>query len=137
MPLAPAPRRGHDRRIDPSLAPGEPTSSVGHQPHGRPLGACAQWPCKGVVCGLSSLFAFAAGLPVIRSGVLPRSLGRVLILVGILLFLQGFGLGGVIATFGLARDLIGSVLLLVVVLVSSVILLTRKNAIPNTAVRIK
>lgn len=68
---------------------------------------------------------------------LTRSLGRVLILVGILLFLQGFGLGGVIATFGLARDLIGFVLLLVVVLVSSVTLLTRKNAIPNTAVRIK
>jgi hypothetical protein len=70
-----------------------------------------------------SLFAFAAGLLVIRSAILPRWLGRVLILVGILLFLQGFGLGGVIATFGLVLDLIGFVLLLLVVLVSSVILL--------------
>jgi hypothetical protein len=81
-----------------------------------------------------SLFAFAAGLLVIRSGALPRWLGRVLMLVGILLFLQGFGLGGVIATFGLVLDLIGFVLLLVVVLVSSVILLTRENPIPNTDV---
>jgi hypothetical protein len=84
-----------------------------------------------------SLFALAAGLLVIRSAVLPRWLGRALILVGILLFLQGFGLGGVIATFGLILDLIGFVLLLVVVLVSSVILLTRGNAIPNAAARIE
>ncbi len=83
-----------------------------------------------------SLFALAAGLLVIRSGVLPRWLGQVLVLVGMLLFLQGFGLGGVIATFGLILDLIGFVLLLIVVLVSSVILLTRESAIPNTAAQI-
>jgi hypothetical protein len=74
-----------------------------------------------------SLFALAAGLLVIRSAVLPRWLGQVLILVAALLFLQGFGLGGVIAGFGLVLDLIGFVLLLVVVLVSSVIMLTRGN----------
>ena len=73
-----------------------------------------------------SLFAFAAGLLVIGSGVLPRWLGWVSILAGILFFLQGFGLGGVIASFGLVLDLIGFVLFLIFVLVSSVILLTRK-----------
>jgi Domain of unknown function (DUF4386) len=84
-----------------------------------------------------SLFAFATGLLVIRSGVLSRWLGWVSILVGGLLFLQGFGLGGVIASFGLVLDLIGFVLLLVFVLVSSVILLTRENAVRDTAVRVK
>jgi hypothetical protein len=84
-----------------------------------------------------SLFAFAAGLLVIGRAVLPRWLGRVLLLTGGLLFLQGFGLGGVIARFGLVLDLIGFVLLLLVVLVSSVILLTRQNAIPDAAAQIK
>ena len=73
----------------------------------------------------------------IRSGVLPRWLGWVSILAGIMLFLQGFGLGGVIASFGLILDLIGFVLFLIFVLVSSVIMLTRENAVPNTAVPIK
>ncbi len=80
-----------------------------------------------------SLFAFAAGLLVIGSGVLPRWLGWVSILVGILFFLQGFGLGGVVASFGLVLDLIGFVLFLIFVLVSSVILLTRENALADTA----
>jgi Domain of unknown function (DUF4386) len=80
-----------------------------------------------------SLFAFAAGLLVIGSGVLPRWLGWASILAGILFFLQGFGLGGVIASFGLVLDLIGFVLFLIFVLVSSVILVTRKNALPHTA----
>jgi Domain of unknown function (DUF4386) len=74
-----------------------------------------------------SLFAFAAGLLVIGSGVLPRWLGWASILAGILFFLQGFGLGGVIGSFGLVVDLIGFVLFLMFVLVSSVILLTRKT----------
>ena len=77
-----------------------------------------------------SLFALAAGLLVIRSAVLPRSLGRALILGAPFLFFQGFGLGGVIASFGLALDLVGFVLLLVFVLASSVILLRRENAVP-------
>ena len=78
-----------------------------------------------------SIFAFAAGVLVIEHGVLPRWLGWVSILVGILFFLQGFGLGGVIASFGLVLDLIGFVLFLIFVLVSSVILLTRENALPR------
>jgi hypothetical protein len=49
------------------------------------------------------------------------------------LFLQGFGLGGVIASFGLVLDLIGFLLLLVFVLVSSVILVMRESAAPDTA----
>ena len=75
-----------------------------------------------------SLFAFAAGVLVFRSGVLPRWLGWVSILAAPLLFLQAFGLGGVIASFGLVLDLIGFVLLLLFVLVSSVILLRRESA---------
>jgi hypothetical protein len=47
--------------------------------------------------------------------------------------LQGFGLGGVIASFGLILDLIGFVLFLIFVLVSSVILLRRENAFPHPA----
>jgi hypothetical protein len=84
-----------------------------------------------------SLFAFAAGLLVIRSGVLPRWLGWVSILVGGLFFLQAFGLGGVIASFGLVLEIIGFVLFLLFVIVSSVILLTRENAGSSTAVRLK
>ena len=80
-----------------------------------------------------SLFAFAAGVLVIGSGVLPRWLGWVSILAGIMLFLQGFGLGGVIASFGLVLDGIGFVMLLIFALASCVILLTRENALPDTA----
>ena len=80
-----------------------------------------------------SLSAVAAGLLVMRSGVLPRWLGRIAILAGILLFLQGFGLGGVIASFGLVLDIIGFVLFLIFVLMSSVILLRREDTVPNTA----
>jgi len=80
-----------------------------------------------------SLFALATGVLVLRSGVLPRWLGWVSMLAGSMLFLQGFGLGGVIASFGLVLDLIGFLLLLVFVLMSSVILLTRKSAAPDTA----
>jgi hypothetical protein len=54
-----------------------------------------------------------------------------------MLFLQGFGLGGVIASFGLILDLIGFVLFLIFVLVSSVIMLRRENTVPSTAVQIK
>jgi len=78
---------------------------------------------------LGSVFALAAGALVIHSGVLPRWLGWVSLLAGILFFLQGFGLGGVIASFGLVLDLIGFVLILAFVLVSSVILLTRGSAL--------
>jgi hypothetical protein len=68
---------------------------------------------------------------VVATGILPRWLGWVSILAGILFFLQGFGLGGVIASFGLILDLIGFLLFLIFVLVSSVIMLTRENAVPR------
>ncbi len=77
-----------------------------------------------------SLFAVAAGVLVIGSGVLPRWLGWASVLAGIMFFLQAFGLGGVIATFGLVLDLTGFVLFLLFVLVSSVILLTRERRSP-------
>ena len=80
-----------------------------------------------------SLFAVAAGMLVIGTGILPRWLGWASILAGIMFFLQGFGLGGVIATFGLVLDLIGFVLFLTFVLVSSVILLERENRGPLAA----
>jgi hypothetical protein len=76
---------------------------------------------------LGSLFALAAGVLVFRSGVLPRWLGWTSILAAPLLFLQAFGLGGVIASFGLVLDLIGYVLLLLFVLMSSVILLRQET----------
>ena len=80
-----------------------------------------------------SLAALAAGLLVVNSRLLPRWLGWVAILAGILLFLQAFGLGGVIATFGLVLDLIGFLLLLIFVLVSSVIQLGRPITVANAA----
>jgi Domain of unknown function (DUF4386) len=80
-----------------------------------------------------SLFAVAAGVLVLGSGVLPRWLGWASILAGILFFLQGFGLGGVIASFGLVLDGIGFVLFLIFVLVSSVILLTREDVLRSPA----
>lgn len=70
-----------------------------------------------------SVFLIAAGALAIESGVLPRWLGRLAIVSGVLLFVQGFGLGGVIGTFGLVIDGIGFVLFLVFVLASSLILL--------------
>ena len=70
-----------------------------------------------------SVFLVAAGLLVIQSRALPRRLGWIAVVGGILLFLQGFGLGGVIATYGLVLDLIGFVLFLLFVLLSSAILL--------------
>jgi Domain of unknown function (DUF4386) len=75
-----------------------------------------------------SLFALATGVLLLRSGVLPRWLGWVATVVAPLLFLQGFGLGGVIATFGLILDLIGFLLLLIFILASSAILLRRELA---------
>lgn len=78
-----------------------------------------------------SLAALAAGLLVIESHVLPRWLGWVSILAGIMFFLQGFGLGGVIATFGLVLDLIAFVLFLIFVLASSVIFLRKGETVRN------
>jgi hypothetical protein len=72
-----------------------------------------------------SLFLVATGLLASRTAILPRWLAWVAIAAGAFLFLQGFGLGGVIGTFGLILDLIGFVLFLFFVLASSVVLLRR------------
>jgi Domain of unknown function (DUF4386) len=77
-----------------------------------------------------SLFALAAGLIVLKSGVLPRWLGWVSIVAGILFLLQGFGLGGVIASFGLVLDIIGFVLFVIFVVATSVISLRRADQSP-------
>lgn len=69
-----------------------------------------------------SVFLIAAGLLVIQSRVLPRWLAWISVAGGTLLFLQGFGLGGIIGTYGLVLDLIGFVLFLLFVLLSSAIL---------------
>lgn len=73
-----------------------------------------------------SLFLAAAGVLVLGSGVLPRWLGWAAIAAGVLFFLQGFGLGGVISSFGLVLDLIGFLILLIFIVASSVILLLRR-----------
>ena len=68
-----------------------------------------------------SVFLIAAGLLVIQNRVLPSWLAWIAVVSGTLLFLQGFGLGGVIGTYGLVLDLIGFVLFLLFVLLSSAI----------------
>jgi hypothetical protein len=68
-----------------------------------------------------SVFLIAAGVLILESGILPRWLAWIAVASGSLLFLQGFGLGGVIATYGLVLDLIGFVLFLLFVLLSSAI----------------
>jgi hypothetical protein len=77
-----------------------------------------------------SVFLAGAGLLIVESGVLPRWLGRVALLSGVLLFAQGFGLGGVIGTFGLVVDGIGFVLFMVFVLASSLLLARRPSLQP-------
>lgn len=73
-----------------------------------------------------SVFAAAVGWTVLRTGVLPRIMGWAMLLVAVLFVVQGFGLGGVIATFGLAVDLVGFLLLLIFITTSSVILMRRR-----------
>ena len=74
-----------------------------------------------------SLFLVSAGVLILRSGLLPRWLAWIAIAAGVLFFIQGFGLGGVISNFGLAVDLIGFLLFLIFVLASSLISLTRET----------
>jgi hypothetical protein len=75
-----------------------------------------------------SLFLLAAGILVLRDARLPRWLAYVAIGAAACLFVQAFGLGGVIATFGLVLDLIGFLLLLLFVLVSSAVMLRRDTS---------
>ncbi|HEX5479993.1 MAG TPA: hypothetical protein VFY79_09775 [Dehalococcoidia bacterium] len=74
-----------------------------------------------------SLFAVAAGMLIFQRGVLPRWLGWTAVAFGAFFFVQGFGLGGVISTFGLVTDLIGWLLFLVFVTASSAIMLARRE----------
>jgi len=82
-----------------------------------------------------SLAFLATGLLSLRTAVLPRWLGWVALLTTPLLFLQGFGLGRVIATFGLILDLIGFLLLLIFVIGSSVAGTRRETAVPGVVAR--
>ena len=74
-----------------------------------------------------SVFLIATGLLVMQSRVLPRWLAWMSVIGGVLLFLQAFGLGGVIGTYGLVLDLIGFVLFLLFVLLSSAILIRDRD----------
>ena len=74
-----------------------------------------------------SVFLIATGLLLVRIRVLPHWLAWIALTGGTFLFVQGFGLGGVIGTYGLVLDLIGFVLFLVFVLLSSAILLRRQD----------
>jgi hypothetical protein len=82
-----------------------------------------------------SVFLIAAGILVIQTAVLPRWLAWIAVISGTLLFLQGFGLGGVIGTYGLVLDLIGFVLFLLFVLFSSAILLRDRGPARTTEAR--
>ncbi len=75
----------------------------------------------------ASLFMVAAGLLILIARPLPRWLAWVAIAAAPFLFLQAFGLGGVVSSFGLALDLIGFVLLLVFVAATSVVGLMRSS----------
>lgn len=72
-----------------------------------------------------SFFMLGSGLLVLTTRVLPRWLGWVAVAASPFLLVQTFGLGGVVANFGLALDLVGFLLFLIFVLASSVIGLTR------------
>jgi hypothetical protein len=75
-----------------------------------------------------SVFLIATGVLLVRIRALPRWLAWIALTAGTFLFVQGFGLGGVIGTYGLVLDLIGFVLFLLFVLLSSAILLRDRAA---------
>ena len=79
-----------------------------------------------------SVFMLAAGDLALRGRLLPRWLGYVAIVSAVGLFVQGFGLGGVIGDFGLMFDLIGFGLFMIFVVGSSVTMLQRSPR-PNLA----
>ncbi len=91
-----------------------------------PACCCFAYSSAARVFGRRATTSGSARLPVTREAYANRpNCGE--ILAGILLFLQGFGLGGVIASFGLVLDLIGFVLFPIFVLVSSAILLRPRD----------
>jgi hypothetical protein len=73
----------------------------------------------------ASFFMLGSGLLVLGTRVLPRWLGWIAVAASPFFLVQGFGLGGVVSSFGLALDLIGFLLFLIFVLGSSVIGLLR------------
>ena len=75
-----------------------------------------------------SFFILGSGLLVLTTRVLPRWLGWIAAAASPFLLVQAFGLGGVIANFGLALDLVGFLLLLIFVFASSIIGVTRARA---------
>jgi Domain of unknown function (DUF4386) len=77
----------------------------------------------------ASFFMLGSGLLVLETRVLPRWLGWIAVAASPFLLLQAFGLGGVIGSFGLALDLIGFLLLLIFIAVSSVVGLTRNDVL--------
>jgi hypothetical protein len=77
-----------------------------------------------------SVFLVSAGLLGMETLALPRWLSWIAIASGVLLFVQGPTLGGVVADFGLAIDGIGFVLFLIFVLASSIVLLLRQREAP-------
>ena len=68
-----------------------------------------------------SFLMLGSGLVVLSTRVLPRWLGWTAVAASPFLFVQAFGLGGVVANFGLALDLIGFLLFLIFVSGSSYI----------------
>jgi hypothetical protein len=80
----------------------------------------------------ASLFMLAAGLQILTAHALPRWLGWLAVAASPFLFLQAFGLGGVVSNFGLALDLIGFLLLLAFVAATSVLGLVRRPAEAST-----
>jgi hypothetical protein len=109
------------------------TYSVGHQPGLSYTLYYLTFAVDSVGDVFGSLFLVAAGVLALERAVLPRWLCWMAIVSGMLLFVQGFGLGGVIGTFGLVVDGIGFVLFLVFVLMSSIRFLTRGRVKGNAA----
>ena len=79
-----------------------------------------------------SVFLLAAGDLVLRGRLLPRWLGYVAIVAAVGLFVQGFGLGGVIGDFGLVVDLIGFGSFMIFVLASSITMMRREMRLGRT-----
>jgi hypothetical protein len=80
-----------------------------------------------------SFFMLGSGLMVLATRVLPRWLGWLAVVASPFLLVQAFGLGGVVSNFGLVLDLIGFLLLLVFVGVSSVIGLLRNDRLSSAS----